>query len=111
VGACLCCIHPGNGEYLPIRDGAKSGVKKNTKTGDAPAKPKKNRLISSKSTTNAKRSGKVTVKHTQHVIIARDGSGSKKINQYLVCKTLDSGSTGKVKLVLDTTTQEYYVRV
>lgn len=100
MGSCLCCVHPGRGEYLPVRDGAKSEEV-------SAAKPR-HQLFSSKSSKSSNRSGKVPVKHTKHVVAARDGSGNKLINQYLVCRTVDSGSSGKVKLVLDTSTQEYY---
>lgn len=100
VGSCLCCVSSGRGEYAPIGEGAK-----------VPPPPKRlpTKFVTSKSTPDVKRSGKVSVKHTKHVIVSRDASGAKKINQYLVCKTLDSGASGKVKLVLDTNTQDYYV--
>lgn len=40
--------------------------------------------------------------NTKSVISTRDLSGNKKINQYIVIKTIGKGSFGKVKLVLNT---------
>ena len=102
MGSCLCCVPAGSKEYLPIRDGA----------ADEPGKAqtKAHKILPSKSTSDIKRSGIVTVKHQKNVVVARDASGNKLINQYLVCRTLDHGATGKVKLVLDSTSGEYFVR-
>lgn len=46
---------------------------------------------------------------TDHVKIGRDVEGRKLINSYCFLRTLDTGSYGKVKLALDTNTNQYYV--
>lgn len=48
--------------------------------------------------------------YTDHLRAGRDSEGRKFLNSYMVLQTLDTGSSGKVKLAVDTNTNEYYVR-
>lgn len=51
------------------------------------------------------------VVETQHLDKTVDDSGQKKINQYVLIKTLGLGGFGKVKLALNTDNNKEYVRI
>lgn len=46
---------------------------------------------------------------TNKLRVSRSENGQKIINQYIILKTLDRGSSGKVKLAKDMRTNEYFV--
>jgi hypothetical protein len=54
--------------------------------------------------------GRYPFVYTDKLRTSRDSEGRKYLNSYLVLETLDTGSSGKVKLAVDLTTREYYVR-
>lgn len=48
--------------------------------------------------------------YTDHLRVTRDPEGRKILNSYLILQTLDTGSSGKVKLAVDINTRAYFVR-
>lgn len=48
--------------------------------------------------------------YTDYLRVTRDSEGRKILNSYLILQTLDTGSSGKVKLAVDINTRAYYVR-
>lgn len=54
--------------------------------------------------------GRYPFVYTDRLNSGRDADGRKFLNSYLLLSTLDTGSSGKVKLAIDYHTKEYYVR-
>lgn len=69
-----------------------------------------NRLLDTNGGVPRPSGGRYPFVFTDKLKVGRDSEGRKLLNSYLVLQTLDTGSSGKVKLAIDINSRDYYVR-